>query len=92
MLVFIFENIIEGHQARTDHAVALPSAVLRVGVAEEPVDRLGEEMIDMEPLAVVNGFDMPGVVGFFEKASGEKAFVPVNEGTKPLRPSGVRTR
>ena len=79
MLVFIFENIVEGHQPRTDHAVALPSAILRVGVAEEPVDRLGEEMIDVESLAVVDGFDMPGIVGLFEKASGEKAFVPVDE-------------
>src|ERR1700733_5159281 len=34
MLTVIFENVVERHQARPDHAVAFTPAVLGVGIAE----------------------------------------------------------
>ena len=79
MLGFVFENIVEGHEPCADLRVALSAAVLRVGIAEQPVDRLGEEMIDLPSLPVVEDFDVAGDAAFSRKSITIEPLLPVDE-------------
>jgi len=79
MLAIVLKYIIERHQSRADRVVAFSAAVLRVSVADQPVDWLREKVIDVEALAVIDGFDVVSFMRLFEKAMRNESLLPVDK-------------
>ena len=66
-LAVVFEHVVEAHEPRSHVGVALDAPVLGVGCANEPVDRLIEEVIDLPPMQGVEQLDVAGDAAFSRK-------------------------
>jgi hypothetical protein len=79
VVLAIFEDVIERHEAKANLGIAFPAPVLRFRISNQPVDRLRKQVVDEPSLTVVNNLNVAVHAGFFDEVLGQVTFLALDK-------------